>query len=98
MVMVYVRLQGIGGLRLNEEFTINIDGDRKISDLLWEIIKIKKDISDYIDEKILKPKPGILILVNNIDYNIISNNNIKEFVDTENKKINITIIPVNHGG
>ncbi len=98
MAKIHVHIQGIGGLRLNEQITIDIREELIVSDLLREIIKIKPELSDYIDKNILKPKPGILLLVNNIDYNIISNTNIKELVETENKRVNITIIPVNHGG
>ncbi len=98
MAKIHVHIQGIGGLRLNEQIMIDIREEQTVSDILREIVKIEPELSDYIDKNILKPKPGILLLVNNIDYNIISNTNIKEFVETETKKINITIIPVNHGG
>lgn len=98
MTEIHIYIQGIGGLRLNEQVVIDIGEDKKISDILREIVKIKTFLSDYIDKNIPKPKPGILLLINNIDYNIISNTNIRDFVKTINKRINITIIPVNHGG
>jgi len=98
MVKINVHIQGIGGLRLNEQIIIDIGEERTVSDILRKIIKIKPELSDYIDKNLLRPKPGMLLLINNIDYTIISNTNIKEFVETKTKKINVTIIPVNHGG
>ncbi len=97
MLEINVRLRGIGGLKINEEIKIRANKELYIKDLLQKIIEEKHELSDFIDKNALKPKPGIILLVENIDYNIVSNINIRELLG-KNTEINITIIPVNHGG
>ncbi len=97
MLEINVRLRGIGGLKVNEEIKIHINEELYIKDLLKKIIEEKHELSDFIDKNTLKPKPGIILLIENIDYNIVSNINIRELLG-KNTEINITIIPVNHGG
>ncbi len=98
MIELHVIIKGIGGLRLNEQIHVNVDENSVLSSILERILAHMPELTEYIDKVRLRPKPGILVLINNIDYNIISNTSIRDFLETKNKKINITIIPVNHGG
>ncbi len=97
MLEINVRVRGIGGLKINEEIKIRVNKELYVKDLLQKIIEEKHELSDFIDKNTLKPKPGIILLVENIDYNIVSNISIRELLG-KNTEINITIIPVNHGG
>ncbi len=97
MLEINVNLRGIGGLKIDKKIRLHIGEEFSVKNLLQKIIEDFPRLSDFVDKNTVKPKPGIILLVDNVDYNIVSSISIRELLG-KNKEIIITIIPVNHGG
>ena len=96
---VNVTISGIGRLHINVSTSINISNDLRLKDFLKILLEKVNDIKEYLDEKTLRPTPGMLILLNSIDINLLLKHNprIKDII-AERNELKIHIIQVSHGG
>ncbi len=98
--MVKLIVKGIAGIKVDIEDELNIDTKKStIKDMVEIALKLNSNLKEFFDERSMKPKPGILVLVNDVDINLILNRPVNEILGNENSLVlELKIIPVNHGG
>ena len=95
--MIKIIVSGLAGIKLSFEEQVMVDKkEMKIKNLIEKLLEKRPEIKEYLDPHRIRPRPGILVLLNGIDINLLLDNNISEVID--NSKIELKIIPVNHGG
>lgn len=98
--MVRLIVKGIAGAKIDIENELNVDIEKStIRDIVKMALKLNGNLREFFDEQNIKPKPGILVLVNDVDINLILNRPVNEILDNKSLQIlELKIIPVNHGG
>ncbi len=91
-----IKIRGLGKLRsLNSALKLDLDPTITIKSLFGKLKSIVNELNNVLTSK-NDPLMGVLILVNEVDYRLINNREIRDVV--EGNTITITIIPVSHGG
>lgn len=98
--MVKLIVKGIAGAKIDIENELNVNTKKStIRDIVKMALRLNNNLREFFDEQSIKPKPGILVLVNDIDINLILNRPVNEILGNESSQIlELKIIPVNHGG
>ncbi|RLG78050.1 MAG: hypothetical protein DRO12_00630 [Thermoprotei archaeon] len=88
-----LKLVFVGGLRrvFGGGIEIKLGKKMKLRDLIEVLVKKNHRLAEVLDTN--GPKPGYLLFINDVDYQVLSG------MDTEIDDDDVlTLVPVNHGG
>ncbi len=98
--MTKIIIKGLAGVNINKTIELETKKYSNISDVLKEIAKKYSELKQFLDlGNKVKPHPGIIVLVNDVDLNLASTLSLEELIKISKRNdIEVKIIPVNHGG
>ena len=98
--MTKIIIKGLAGVNINKTIELEIKKYNNISDVFKEIANKYSELKQFLDlSNKVKPHPGIIVLVNDVDLNLASTLSLEELIKISKRNdIEVKIIPVNHGG
>ncbi len=97
--MTKITIKGLAGVNISKTIEVELKESSNVGNAIKEIAKKYPELKQFLDVDKVKPQPGIIVLVNDIDLNLVSTLTIEDLTKASKRNdIEVKIIPVNHGG
>ncbi len=97
--MTKIVIKGLAGVNISKTIEVKLKESNNIGNMIKEVVRKYPELQQFLDVSKVKPQPGIIVLVNDIDLNLASTLTLKDIAKLSKRNdIEVKIIPVNHGG